>query len=321
MRILAAVDLSEHSQCVLEAIQERAWEADTEIKLTTVIEQNYDPVRYQGGYHRIEYKQLTDDPSYPHKRLSFLSNSLRKLIGKRNFNVSIDPVIKIGHPVDEIIHLVKLWNPDLIVVGTHEKVGLENLLLGSVSRSILHHAMANVHIAKSVSSPNNKVYRILVPVDESTFSQAAIDWLLKQRWRKPLEINLLTAIPEIHQLTERYSEEANTEQAAIMLGDIQLRKAESISTLESRVDEVQRRTKAVSVLCTAVVGVPEDVINKTALEWQADLVVMGSHGRSGLSRMLLGSVSSAVAQKSPSSVEVVKTRALHDWYGQGRQDA
>ena len=53
-------------------------------------------------------------------------------------------------------------------------------------------------------------------------------------------------------------------------------------------------------------GDPRTVIVDEAAEWGANLIVMGSHGRTGLSRMLLGSVAQAVVGHAPCSVEVVR---------------
>jgi nucleotide-binding universal stress UspA family protein len=54
------------------------------------------------------------------------------------------------------------------------------------------------------------------------------------------------------------------------------------------------------------VGHPADVIDKTSADWAADLIVIGSHGRSGLGRVLLGSVAEAVLRRAPCPVLVVR---------------
>jgi nucleotide-binding universal stress UspA family protein len=59
----------------------------------------------------------------------------------------------------------------------------------------------------------------------------------------------------------------------------------------------------------AVLGHPEEVIIGNAKTWEADLVVLGSHGYRGFERFLLGSVSQAVASHAPCSVEIVRTKA------------
>jgi nucleotide-binding universal stress UspA family protein len=55
-------------------------------------------------------------------------------------------------------------------------------------------------------------------------------------------------------------------------------------------------------------GDPRTLIVDEAKEWDADLIVMGSHGRTGLTRLLLGSVAQAVVAHAPCSVEVVRKR-------------
>jgi nucleotide-binding universal stress UspA family protein len=55
-------------------------------------------------------------------------------------------------------------------------------------------------------------------------------------------------------------------------------------------------------------GHPRTVIVDEAKKWRADLIVMGSHGRTGLSRLLLGSVAQYVVSHAPCSVEVVRNR-------------
>jgi nucleotide-binding universal stress UspA family protein len=54
------------------------------------------------------------------------------------------------------------------------------------------------------------------------------------------------------------------------------------------------------------VATPQELILKEAADWGADLIVLGSHGRRGFSRFLLGSVSEAVASHAPCSVEVIR---------------
>lgn len=59
-------------------------------------------------------------------------------------------------------------------------------------------------------------------------------------------------------------------------------------------------------------GDPRDMINRTALELGVDLIVMGTHGRRGISRALLGSVAETVVRSAPCAVLTVRLRDVHD---------
>jgi nucleotide-binding universal stress UspA family protein len=66
------------------------------------------------------------------------------------------------------------------------------------------------------------------------------------------------------------------------------------------------RSKGVQVTTAVELGIPKSKIIDDAQEWNADLIVIGSHGRTGLDRFLMGSVADAVARHAHCSVEVVR---------------
>jgi nucleotide-binding universal stress UspA family protein len=314
MKVLAAIDGSCQSQSVIDALAQRVWEARTVIKLVTVIDPCAGPYRTKGGYASIE-KPLAEAPSQAHQNLAQFAQLLSHRLGPQNTSVLIDPEIIVGHATDTILALAENWQADLVVVGSHGRRRLEEVLLGSVSKAVLDHAMTNVLIAKSGTESTNKdAYRILVPVDQSSFSRAAVEWLVQQRWTKPVEILLMTALPELSQISALFASEANPERAAIMLSQIQSREAHPLELLETWAADIKRTTNAY-VFCSAMAGDPQDVIVTAASDWHADLIVMGSHGRTGLTRLLLGSVSSSVSHSAQCAVEVVKTPHLQEHLG------
>jgi nucleotide-binding universal stress UspA family protein len=89
---------------------------------------------------------------------------------------------------------------------------------------------------------------------------------------------------------------------------------------ELRGKDMERAQKAVSlaerILCGAGIeasstvavpaATPKELILSEAAEWGADLIVVGSHGRRGVNRLLLGSVSEAVALHANCSVEIIR---------------
>lgn len=67
------------------------------------------------------------------------------------------------------------------------------------------------------------------------------------------------------------------------------------------------KDRVVDITTRVLTGVPAQVITKAAKEWEADLIVVGSHGKGVWSRALLGSVSDAITHHAPCSVLVVRS--------------
>jgi nucleotide-binding universal stress UspA family protein len=145
--------------------------------------------------------------------------------------------------------------------------------------------------------------KILLAVDGSSCSDAAVDEVARRPWPAGSSVKVLTAFelptpptPEAWALPINYFQEM----------DIALRKqAEDIidralQKLKARVD------KSISIDAVLLPGPPRTVILEEAESWGADLIVLGSHGYRAWERFLLGSVSQAVVSHAKCSVEVVR---------------
>ena len=80
-------------------------------------------------------------------------------------------------------------------------------------------------------------------------------------------------------------------------------------TLEARAGQIQKE-HGIQVRWTLPVGVPFEEIVKTAADEHVDMIVMGTHGRSGLNRLLLGSVAERVIRLAPCPVVTVRQKAV-----------
>jgi nucleotide-binding universal stress UspA family protein len=81
---------------------------------------------------------------------------------------------------------------------------------------------------------------------------------------------------------------------------------EAPELLKHAVDEIRRHAPRLAVTSKALEGVPHEVIVREAEDWEADLIVLGSHGYGRLGRALLGSVAAAVAVEAPCAVEIIR---------------
>lgn len=145
--------------------------------------------------------------------------------------------------------------------------------------------------------------KILIGVDGSEYSDAALDEVSQRTWPKDLEILVVNAYEMPVALTtevwvmppdyyEQLDRAVRTQSNAILDGAVEKLKA-------ALGDTVQIRSKA-------ILGSPKRVILDEAESFNADLIVVGSHGYPTWERLLLGSVSQAVVSHAKCSVEVVR---------------
>ena len=144
------------------------------------------------------------------------------------------------------------------------------------------------------------IQKILVPYDFSQHSEHALDWAigLAEKWRARLEllhvIHILPPVVDIAGDVYEHVEQAQLAAAQKHLETVLSTKAEDSSVL---FDSHVRR------------GVPFQAICDEAATQQADLIVMGSHGRTGLSHVFIGSVAERVIRHAPCPVLVTKPPA------------
>jgi nucleotide-binding universal stress UspA family protein len=144
--------------------------------------------------------------------------------------------------------------------------------------------------------------KILLAVDSSEYSAAAIKELAKRPWPKNSTVRVLSVV-------EPYPAIAVEPWAG---------GRESLETLERemrrRADNLTRKTvdrlktKELKVEAVVRTGGPSSEIVDEAREWSADLIVLGSHGYTGVKRFILGSVALYVVGHAPCSVEVVRQK-------------
>lgn len=146
--------------------------------------------------------------------------------------------------------------------------------------------------------------RILLAIDGSSFSEAAVEEVGRRPWPSGSEVKVISVIePPLVPMADGWAppaeyyvklEEASVEQAG--------------STVNRALDRLRDAQPSLTLTSELLNGSARNVILDEAESWGADLIVVGSHGYRGLTRFLLGSVSQAVASHANCSVEIVRTR-------------
>lgn len=142
--------------------------------------------------------------------------------------------------------------------------------------------------------------KIVLAVDGSKFSEAAVHAVIERAQRQDTEVRVLHVVERPSLLVAR--EMGGYDSALDAMWEAETRQAEVLVTEVAD----RLRSKGLKVTSTVEQGDPKSKIIDLASNWPADLIVVGSHGRKGLEHFLLGSVSEAVVRHASCSVEIAR---------------
>lgn len=285
MTVLVAYDGSEQSEFALEMATEAF--PNQKLCLAYVIEPFADHTE-AGGYSATRYQQ----------EFERAESMLQEVIDSLPADRSAKQVVRYGRPIHELLAVAEDEEVDHIVIGSHGRDGARRLLLGSVAETVVRRASVPVTVVRHSPTVNgDSPAQILVPFDGSSPAKAALDYAVK---RYPdAEITAVYAVYPPKEVTDpEINSPGEIENWADHLDE---HTEEVIHTAEEYASE-QIETDTVG-------GDPAPSIVRYADEHETDHIVMGSHGRDGLQRLIMGSVAETVVRRSPTSVTVVRDPA------------
>jgi nucleotide-binding universal stress UspA family protein len=200
-------------------------------------------------------------------------------------------VLKVGSPAEIILTTAEQEKIQLIVMGARGLGPIKERLFGSVSHRILTSAPCAKLI---VSGPVKRMRKVLLPLKSSSDTEDAIGFLQLTPFRESVELTLLSVLPPI---TPSWGT------AALAAEPLQARERENAQLfLQSAAGRLQRL--GYTTKSQVLIGTPVELILDQAKGQDADLILMGSRGRQGVRRLVLGSVSHAVLHHAPCPVLV-----------------
>ena len=205
-------------------------------------------------------------------------------------------------PAWALIRTADQWNPDLIVMGArgHSVFG-GRLILGSISQRVVYEAKCSVRIARASTKNANDPVRILIGVDQSSDSNAAVDAVCSRNWPKGSEVGVLAIVDTVMPINSESTDSAAMKWIEV---DDERNWDQVREIFEPAAEKLRRAGLHAEVLVRR--GNPADEILEEADTWGADCIFVGAKGTRGIDRLLLGSVSSAVSARAHCSVEVVR---------------
>jgi len=205
-----------------------------------------------------------------------------------------------AEPAQAIADAAERLSSDLVAIATHGHTGFKHVLLGSVAERTLRIAGCPVLAVRERASHGDQplqLRRILVPTDLSAASDRALELAV--------ELALTAGPTEVHVL---HSDFIPPTLRTLLGADLEPESEALSQRLSEELDRVvaELRSKGVDASSTLTRGRPEEVIVEVARETGADLITMGTHGRTGLGHAALGSVAERVLRSAPCPTLAVK---------------
>ena len=204
---------------------------------------------------------------------------------------SIRTMCEVQHPTAFILDSAAAVKADLIAMGTHDHSRLTEMFAGSISHRVLLHATVPTLIVKGKARP---VARVLMAVEGREDTIRLHRWLTSHPFKNPVAVTILSVVPSLEMVNEQLMvklkswSEQNTQHAEQVVHDT----SQTLAGPHFTVSTMVRTGDPATVVC--------EVGNSH------DLIVIGSHGRKGFDRFLLGSVSHGIVHRANTSVLVVR---------------
>ena len=291
-KILFPTDFSEHAERAFSHAANLAAKFDAEIHALHVRVKQHDD--YPALEHLLDDFEDPDDDAVEEleaeKVLPF-PNAPHNLVIKADTTDS--------SACNAIDSYIEEHDIDMVVMGSHGRRGPSRVLLGSTAECVIRNAKCPVLTLRSKADAmdQEEMKHILVPVDFSKFSISALGYAnaLASAWNAKItlvhviEEVLIPTVYGIEAMTLTYSDPLLTQSNGKL-------KALAARKIDGNV-EVETQT---------LIGSPTAAIADFAEEKGIDLIVLASHGLTGLKRFVLGSIATALNRKAPCAVLTVK---------------
>lgn len=298
MRVLVATDGSPSAGLAVDLVAGIAWPDGSTVRVVEAIETG--PALFGGPWPAIAFAQAERLEAELRLAARDSVEQARARLERPGLEVVSD--VPQGRPATAIVDAAEAFHADVIVVGSRGHGTIESMLLGSVSAEVVDHANVPVLVARG-----RKAKRLVLAWDGSGCASAAAHLL--RTWPifagspvrvvsvADVEIPWWTGFPVdgSPQLLPIYADAANASREEH--DELAREMTAQLQTSGFTAEADRREGDAATELLAA------------ASAWKADLIVMGTHGRTGLARLVLGSVARNVLHHAPCSVLITRDPA------------
>jgi nucleotide-binding universal stress UspA family protein len=233
---------------------------------------------------------------------ALVKNAADRLIG---LGLETSTHVTQDHPRSAVVAYAELWGADLIVVGSHGQSAITRFLMGSVAQAVVRHAPCSVEVVRTTiydRPVDARAMRILLATDGSEFSTAASRAVASRPWPEHSTVRVISVAEVITPAIEPWYVDPGVMES--LREEATTRARDAALAAEKTIGDA-----GLKVSGSVLTGLAKEAIVDEAKEWGADMIVVGSHGLRGITRLLIGSVAEAVAMHAHCSVEVIRERA------------
>jgi nucleotide-binding universal stress UspA family protein len=245
---------------------------------------------------------------------NLLTEAAEKLKGKFGAD-KITQEFQEGVVADRILGTAKNWKADLIVMGKRGINTDNESPIGSVTLRVLAHAPCSVRVVQDLSSPSVEkklsshaplvVSRILLTVNDSENSMAAVESVLNRPCPSGTKVQVLTVIAEKSKAHSRFFKAPAISEAMKQLYGNQKAAAEKLA--KQVADKLDGKFGKGNVTYHVLEGQVRALILQVAEDWPADMIVLGAHDQDkSILESVFGSVARAVATDADCPVEIIR---------------
>ena len=290
MHVLVAVDGSPGSEIAVDLVAALAWPEGTTIRFVSAIIEVQDY-----GYDLVGVLPVdTDDQPF----FDELEEALQRARSRLAEEVATESAILHGRAADAVLADAEQFQPDLMIVGSRGFGTIRSMLLGSVSAELVDRAPCPVLVARHPT-----IEHLLLAYDGSPASDGAVGLVVDWPILHPGAIQVLS----VAQAPVLWRSGIAPGMYRVVIEDYEASLAQLRNEHRQLADQAARRLATGGVTAQALVATGDPAQEIVALTGpdKADLVVIGSRGHTGLSRLVLGSVARNVLLHADASVLVV----------------
>lgn len=224
-------------------------------------------------------------------------NDAREIVKGFDENIEVSYYIGEATPIDLLLQLSE--DADIVVMGSRGLGGLSGLVLGSVSSAVVSHAACPVVVVRKDNdvTVENKYGPVVVGVDGSDISRKALDYAFREADARGATLRA------VHSWADAQVQTSLVGLAAVQ-SQLDAMSAQERKILQDELAPMREKYPEVTVEEVVERDRPIQVLKENSDD--AQLLVLGSHGRGGFRGMLLGSTSRALLQYAPCPMMVVR---------------